>query len=141
MDSWDCTQRFFPLHEDTVVVGCELEAFFRRAGLNFQCRTRLEPLISYGLVASTEPDDLIAGLHLGYWNQTPRGPNALVGFQTPETVVEALVRGDTEGRGFLLVVWVGTETCEAGSLASEGRKLGGHLDDPGRLSDLFYAAL
>ena len=61
--------------------------------------------------------------------------------QAAETVVEALVRGDAEGRGFLLVVWVGTETCEAGSLASEGRKLGGHLDDPGRLSDLFYAAL
>jgi hypothetical protein len=58
-----------------------------------------------------------------------------------ETVVEALVRGDAEGRGFLLVVWVGTETCEAGSLASEGRKLGGHLDDPGRLPDFFYAAL
>jgi hypothetical protein len=61
--------------------------------------------------------------------------------RTAKTVVEALVRGDTEGRGFLLMVWVGTEACEAGSLASEGRKLGGHLDDAGRLSDLFNAAL
>jgi hypothetical protein len=61
--------------------------------------------------------------------------------RTAKTVVEALVRGDAKGRGFLLVVWVGTEACEAGSLAPEGRELGGHLDDPGRLPDLFYAAL
>ena len=58
-----------------------------------------------------------------------------------ETVVEASVRGDAEGRGFLLVVWIRTEACEAGSLAPEGCKLGGYLDDPGRLPDLFYAAL
>jgi hypothetical protein len=61
--------------------------------------------------------------------------------RTAETIVEAAVRGDAERRGFLLVVWVGTEAHEAGSLALEGCKLGGNLDDAGRLPDLFYAAL
>src|SRR5215208_4062581 len=70
-------------------------------------------------------------------NEFDRVPAALAS----ETVVEALVRGDAERRGFLLVVRVGAEACEAGSLTAEGRKLGGHLDDPGRLPDLFYAAL
>ena len=61
--------------------------------------------------------------------------------RTAKTVVEAAVLGDAERRGFLLVVWVGTEAHEAGSLTLEGCKLGGNLDDAGRLPDLFYAAL
>src|SRR3954454_8547323 len=59
----------------------------------------------------------------------------------PMTVVEPLFGVDAEGGGFLLVVGVGAEACKAGSLAFEGRELGGHLDDVGGLSDLFYAAL
>ena len=93
------------------------------------------------LAVSAEADDLVSGLCLGYRDQASRGPDTLIGFQAPETVVEALVRGDAEGRSFLLVVWVGTEACEAGSLAPEGCELRGHLDNPGRLPDLFYAAL
>jgi len=57
------------------------------------------------------------------------------------TVVEAFVRGDVEGRGLFLVVGVWAQAYEAGSLAPEGRKLGGNLDDAGRLTDLLYAAL
>ena len=60
---------------------------------------------------------------------------------TAMTVVEALIRGDAEGRGLFLVVGVGAEACEAGSLTLEGRELGGDFDDVGRLLDLFYAAL
>jgi hypothetical protein len=39
------------------------------------------------------------------------------------------------------MVGVGAEACEAGSLTFEGRELGGHLDDIGRLPDLLYTAL
>ena len=57
------------------------------------------------------------------------------------TVVEALIRGDAERRSLFLVVWVGAESSEAGSLTFEGRELGGDFDYVGRLPDLFYAAL
>ena len=58
-----------------------------------------------------------------------------------ETVIEAAVWGDAEGRGLFLMVGVGAEAREAGSLAFEGRELGGHFDDVGGLPDLLYAAL
>src|SRR5215210_5801016 len=124
-----------------MVVRRELYAFFRRAGLDPQCRSGLEPLVGNDLATSVEADDLISRLCFGYRDQALRSPDTFVGRQAPETVIEALVRGDAEGRGFLLVVWVGTEACEACSLAPEGCELGGYLDDPGRLPDLFYAAL
>jgi hypothetical protein len=60
---------------------------------------------------------------------------------TAKAVIEAAVRGDAEGRSFFLVVRVGAEADEAGSLAPEGGELGGYLDDVGRLPDLLYAAV
>src|SRR5215217_2974242 len=59
----------------------------------------------------------------------------------PETVVEALVRGDAERGGLLGVFWVGAETNEAGSLAPKGGELRGDLDYVRRLPDLLYAAV
>jgi hypothetical protein len=58
-----------------------------------------------------------------------------------EAIVEAAVRGDAEGRSFLLVVRVGTEAGKTGALAPEGGELGGYLDDVYRLTDLLYAVV
>jgi hypothetical protein len=92
-----------------VVVRRELDAFSCRTGLDPQCGTGLEPLVGDGFAASAEADDLVAGFRLGYRDEALRGPDSFVGFEAPETVVEAAVGGDAEGGGFLLVVWVGTE--------------------------------
>src|ERR671917_91084 len=58
-----------------------------------------------------------------------------------ETVVETPVRGDAEGGGLLLVVWVGAEAGEAGALAAEGGELRGYFDDVGGLAHVLNAAL
>ena len=108
--------------------------------VTFLCGARVSPAFELQVYAEAvgEVGDCIGEVQrFEVHNEFDSVPAALAS----ETVVEALVRRDAEGRGFLLVVWVWTEACEAGSLAPEGCELGGHLDDPGRLPDPFYAAL
>jgi hypothetical protein len=105
------------------VIRRKLDAFLCRPGPDPQGGTDLEHFVGYDFGTSIKADDTVANLRSCYRDQTFRSPDALVGLQAPETVVEAPIGSNAKRGGLFLMVRVGTEADEAGPLATEGGEL------------------